>query len=56
MASRGAERVLADRLMGRGLRVKGSVAISRIELSNVTRLNRLVGMIEKPYSGNIRVD
>jgi hypothetical protein len=56
VASRGAERILADRLAGQGLRVKGSVAISRIERMNVTRLNRLVGMVQKSYSGNIRVD
>jgi menaquinone-dependent protoporphyrinogen IX oxidase len=56
VASRGAERILAGMLAGRGLRVKGSVAISRIELKNVTRLNRLVGMVQSPYSGTIRVD
>ncbi len=52
----GTERMLASRLTGRELRVKGSVAISRIELKNFTRLNRLVGMIQKPYFGNIRVE
>ncbi len=56
LASHGAERMLASRLTGRELRVKGSVAISRIELKNFTRLNRLVGMIQKPYFGNIRID
>ncbi len=56
LASHGAERMLASRLTARELRVKGSVAISRIELKNFTRLNRLVGMIQSPSSGNIRVD
>ena len=56
LASQGAERMLASRLTGRELRVKGSVAISRIELKNFTRLNRLVGMVQSLSSGNIRVD
>jgi hypothetical protein len=55
-APHGAARVLAGRVAGKGMKVKGSVVFSGREVSDFRARERLVTVVSTPGYGEIRID